>query len=193
MSYNSPFKNADSHVTRVANLTNEAITIDKGVAQATRDAAEFASKYSSDFRLVEDLKTSTQQFSDRWVGALQQTRDAASSISAWYQRFDQVFLALINDIGSQGDAEDVVSEFNSLKNEAYPTSKYHLDDAPGAKSAFNAIEQLVSTESDHVIQVLQGGGNWKDNVAKLNQPLPAVQNGVRQIRGALNTYATKLE
>ena len=63
------------------------------------------------------------------------SRDAASSVSAWLQRmsqsftivaarlmkgpfilagFDQVFLSMINDVQSQQDAKDVVVEFNAL-------------------------------------------------------------------------------
>lgn len=123
---------------------------------------------------------------------LQQTRDAASSISGWYQRFDQVFLSLVGDIASDGDARDVVTEFNSLINEDYPTVKYKLDDAPGVKNSFVELEQLVTTESNHVIQVLQSN-DWKAAVAKLNENLDAVKNGVQGIRKALNQYATKLE
>ncbi|KAF6748035.1 hypothetical protein DFP72DRAFT_917940 [Ephemerocybe angulata] len=192
MSYTSPLSSPDSYISRISSLSSEAIAIDKGVDRATRDATEFETKYISDFGLVTDLKTSTHLFSSRWVNVLQQTRDAASSISGWYQRFDQVFLDMINDIASDGDAKDVADEFRAWINEPYPSTTYNLNDVPGLKKSFNDIERLVTAESQNVIQILEGN-KWKAAVGKLNQDLPAIKNGIQRMRGALNQYATKLE
>ncbi|KAF5323047.1 hypothetical protein D9611_009338 [Ephemerocybe angulata] len=185
MTYNSPFLNPDTYIGRIASLSNEAITIDKGVAQATRDAAEFATKYSSDFSLVNELKTNSA------IAGLKCCSRPAT-LHRPFPAGTSVFLSLVGDIASDGDARDVVTEFNSLINEDYPTVKYKLDDAPGVKNSFVELEQLVTTESNHVIQVLQSN-DWKAAVAKLNENLDAVKNGVQGIRKALNQYATKLE
>ena len=64
MSYNSPLASPEQYVTRIGNLSSEAVTIDKGVANAKRDAADFASKYARDFSLVTDLKSKIEVFSD---------------------------------------------------------------------------------------------------------------------------------
>jgi hypothetical protein len=64
MSYNSPLASPGQYVTKINNLSNEAITIDKGVGNAKRDAADFASKYAGDFSLATDLKSKIEEFSD---------------------------------------------------------------------------------------------------------------------------------
>ncbi|EGN94757.1 hypothetical protein SERLA73DRAFT_187812 [Serpula lacrymans var. lacrymans S7.3] len=155
MSYTSPLVNPQPFITKIKGLSDEGITIDKGVDRGKRDAAEFASKYSANFQFVSELQTSTEQFSTRWVSTLQQTRDAASSISAWYQRFIEVFLSLIDMIGSEGDVKEVIAEFNDFLGETHPSTKYQLDTTPGVKNAFNEIEALACVESKHVIDVLQ--------------------------------------
>ncbi|EGO20235.1 hypothetical protein SERLADRAFT_477619 [Serpula lacrymans var. lacrymans S7.9] len=114
MSYTSPLVNPQPFITKIKGLSDEGITIDKGVDRGKRDAAEFASKYSANFQFVSELQTSTEQFSTRWVSTLQQTRDAASSISAWYQRFIEVFLSLIDMIGSEGDVKEVIAELKRI-------------------------------------------------------------------------------
>ena len=68
MPFNSPLASPDAFVTRIGSLSNEAIIIDKGIGNAKRDAANFASKYSADFSLVTDLKSQVEGFSD--VGPL---------------------------------------------------------------------------------------------------------------------------
>ena len=64
MPYDSPLASPGQYVTRIDDLSNEAVTIDKGVGNAKRDAADFASKYAGDFSLVTDLKSKIEEFSD---------------------------------------------------------------------------------------------------------------------------------
>ncbi|RXW12781.1 hypothetical protein EST38_g13073 [Candolleomyces aberdarensis] len=179
MSYTSPFLNYQPYVSGVNNLSAEGITIDEGVARAVRQAADFSNNYSVNWSLV-------------WTKALQQSRDAASSISGWYQRFNQVFLCMINDVESQQDAKDLSTEFKALLREEYPSKKYDLDLTPGPKKAFEEIEGLVTKESEHIVRVLGDEKDWHKSVTELKKNLPDIQKGVEQIRGALNNYATKL-
>ncbi|RXW16189.1 hypothetical protein EST38_g9664 [Candolleomyces aberdarensis] len=180
MSYNSPWIDPQQYISKVNNLSSEGIALDDGIARVVREAAYFSSKYSSNFSLVSELKV-LDEFSERWTKALYDSRDAASSVSGWLNRFDQVYLDMINIIGSQQDAKDVITEFNAFINEESPSGKYNLDGVPGPKDAFRTIEGLAIQESKHVISVLEGA-DW----AK------AVETGVRDVRNALNNYATKL-
>ncbi|EGN94762.1 hypothetical protein SERLA73DRAFT_162848 [Serpula lacrymans var. lacrymans S7.3] len=195
MSYISPIANPQPFVTKIRGLSDEANTIDSGVGRAKRDAAEFVSKYSADFQIVSELQASTEHFITRWVSTLQQTRDAASSISAWYQRFIEVFLSLIDMIGSEGDVKEVIAEFNNLLGETHPSTKYQLDTTPGVKNAFNEIEALVCVESKHIIDVLQSAkaSNFSKTVEGLKKEIAPVKLGAAHIRQALNNYATRLE
>ncbi|RXW19093.1 hypothetical protein EST38_g6750 [Candolleomyces aberdarensis] len=200
MSYTSPFLNYQPYVSGVNNLSAEGITIDEGVARAVRQAADFSNNYSVNWSLV-------------WTKALQQSRDAASSISGWYQRFNQVFLSMLNDVESEQDAKDLVTEFKALlrvrcfaflrqhclmsvflpaSQEVYPSKKYDLESTPGPKKAFEEIEGLVTKESEHIVRVLGDEKDWHKSITELKKNLLDIQKGVEQIRGALNNYATKL-
>lgn len=64
MPYTSPFLTPQPYITKVNSLSSEGITIDDGVARAVREAADFSTKYSSDFALVTDLKTALEQFNE---------------------------------------------------------------------------------------------------------------------------------
>ncbi|KAJ2925338.1 hypothetical protein H1R20_g11793, partial [Candolleomyces eurysporus] len=166
MSYTSPWVSPGQYISNVNNLSSEGITIDKGVDRVAREAKDFASKYSAHFSLVTQLATTTAQFNENWTRALQSSRDAASSLSGWLQR--KAFVA------------------------EHPSQKYQLNSTPGPKSAFEEIEGLADKESNHVVGSLQGN-DWRNGLKKLKENLPAVQRGVQQVRGALNSYATKLE
>ncbi|ELU36474.1 hypothetical protein AG1IA_09496 [Rhizoctonia solani AG-1 IA] len=98
MSYVSPFLNPGQYITNLNNLSSESIAIDEGVARAVREAREFSNKYSSNFSHAAQLKDTLEQFEPyvRITG------------------FDSVFLNLINDVGSQQDAQDVIAEFQSF-------------------------------------------------------------------------------
>ncbi|KAJ2913783.1 hypothetical protein MD484_g6625, partial [Candolleomyces efflorescens] len=195
MSYTSPFLTPQPYIKKVNTLSSEGITIDDGIAGAVREAADFSTKYGSDFALVNDLKTALDQFNDRWTKALLDSRDAASTVSAYLQRFDQVFLAMIDDISSSKDAQDVVTEFNAFVEEEYPSKKYSLESTPGPKAAFEEIEGLVrpvTQESNHVVSVLQTAPTWEKAVEELKQNLPQVQQGVGGVRSALVSYAVKI-
>ncbi|KAJ2925654.1 hypothetical protein H1R20_g11442, partial [Candolleomyces eurysporus] len=191
MSYVSPFIDPQQYISKVNSLSSEGITIDDGIARVVHEVADFSSKYSSNFSLVSELKVALDAFSDRWTKALYDSRDAASSVSGWLQRFDQVYLDMINIIGSQQDAKDVLTEFNAFINEESPSKRYNLEGVPGPKDAFETIEGLVIQEGKHVISVLDVA-DWGKAVEELKKDLPQVQTGVREIRTALNNYATKL-
>ncbi|RXW21454.1 hypothetical protein EST38_g4410 [Candolleomyces aberdarensis] len=192
MSYTSPWVNPGQYVSNVNSLSSEGITIDKGVDRAAREANDFASRYSARFSLVTQLAATTAQFKENWTKGLQSSRDAASSLSGWLQRFDQVFLSMINDVETEGDAHDLVKEFQSFLQAGHPSQKYQLSSTPGPKSSFEEIEGLADKESNYVVESLQGN-DWRNGLKKLKENLPAVQRGVQQVRGALNSYATKLE
>ncbi|CAE6482503.1 unnamed protein product [Rhizoctonia solani] len=192
MSYVSPFLNPGQYITNLNNLSSESIAIDEGVARAVREAREFSNKYSSNFSHAAQLKDTLEQFEPHWTKSLQDSRDCASSMSAWLRRFDSVFLNLINDVGSQQDAQDVIAEFQSFSSEERPTSKYQLGSTPGPKKAFEEIESLAERESKHVSDVLQDSNDWHKAIAELKKDLPNVQNGVKKIADALEKYATKL-
>ncbi|KAF8704723.1 hypothetical protein RHS03_06034, partial [Rhizoctonia solani] len=176
MSYVSPFLNPGQYITNLNNLSSESIAIDEGVARAVREAREFSNKYSSNFSHAAQLKDTLEQFEPyvRITG------------------FDSVFLNLINDVGSQQDAQDVIAEFQSFSSEERPTSKYQLGSTPGPKKAFEEIESLAERESKHVSDVLQDSNDWHKAIAELKEDLPNVQNGVKKIADALEKYATKL-
>ncbi|GAB1527222.1 hypothetical protein RhiTH_010397 [Rhizoctonia solani] len=192
MSYVSPFLNPGQYVTDLNNLSSESIAIDEAVARAIREARDFSNKYSSDFSHVTGLKDALEQFEPRWTKSLKDSKDAASSLTAWLKRFDKVFLSLINDVESQQDAKDVITEFQSFLSEEHPTGKYQLDGTPGPKKAFEEIEGLADKESKHVADALQDSNDWHKAIAELKQNLPRVQSGVRQIADASEKYATKL-
>ena len=59
----SPLVNPEPYITKVNNLSDEAITIDKGVDRAKRDAENFASNYAANFQILSELEVSTEQFS----------------------------------------------------------------------------------------------------------------------------------
>ncbi|RXW18667.1 hypothetical protein EST38_g7184 [Candolleomyces aberdarensis] len=174
MSYISPFTNPQQYISKVNKFSSEGITIDDGVARRVGEAADFASKYSSYFLLVSELKDLLEQFNGRWTKALLDSRDAALSISAWLQRFDQVFLSTINEVASQQDTKDFVAELNPLLNEEYPTKKQNLGGVPGPKNSFEEIEGLVTQESKHIIAALQAS-NWQQGIADLKEDLPQLE------------------
>ncbi|KAJ2913938.1 hypothetical protein MD484_g6476, partial [Candolleomyces efflorescens] len=192
MSYTSPFTNPAQYVSEVNKLSSEGISVDAWFARVIREAADLSGKYSSDFPLTLEVKAALDAFNPRWTKPLLDSRDAASSVSAWLQRFDQVYLAMIADIASQQDARDVVTEFKALQAEEYPSMKYDLEAVPGPKSAFEEIEGLVTQDSTNIISVLEDS-DWQKGVEELKKTLALVQNGVRQVRTALNNYAVKVE
>ncbi|CCM02049.1 uncharacterized protein FIBRA_04125 [Fibroporia radiculosa] len=212
MVHTSLLANPQRFIVKINGLSDEGITIDKGVARAKRDAADFADKYVTNFQLVSELQASLEQFSSRWVKTLQDTRDAASSISAWYLSFVEVFISMLEDVTTDGDVKDVIKEFNSLLDGELPSNKYPLDSTPGVKDAFNEIEALVGRavvfllstlrqpvqvigESTHIVDVLKEANaiNRKKVVEGLKKELVPVKTGAGEIRQALNKYATKLD
>ncbi|CCM00801.1 uncharacterized protein FIBRA_02843 [Fibroporia radiculosa] len=195
MAYTSPLANPQTFIAKVNALSNEGITIDKGVARAKRDAADFASKYAANFQLVVELQASADKFSASWVSALQQTRNAASSVSAWLQRFVDVFLSMLDLVTQESDINDVIIEFNNFLAEAHPSSKYQLDNMPGVKTAFSEIEALVPGEIHHVIDALAKAkaDDWSKIVEDLKKELAPVKVGTGNLRTALDSYATKLD
>ncbi|KAF8706177.1 hypothetical protein RHS03_05264, partial [Rhizoctonia solani] len=182
MSYVSPFLNPGQYVTNLNNLSSESIAIDEAVARAIREARDFSNKYSSDFSHVTGLKDALEQFEP-----IPKMLPHPSQPG-----FDKVFLSLINDVESQQDAKDVITEFQSFLSEEHPTGKYQLDGTPGPKKAFEEIEALADKESKHVADALQDSNDWHKAIAELKQNLPSVQSGVRQIADASEKYATKL-
>ncbi|KAJ2919079.1 hypothetical protein MD484_g1368, partial [Candolleomyces efflorescens] len=90
---------------------------------------------------------------------------------------------------SSHDPKDDIARFNE---EEHPSKKYHLDATPGPKKVFEQIEGLVTKEGEHVVQVLHDEKDWHKGIAELKRNLRNVQRGVQQIRGSLNSYATKL-
>ncbi|CCM02034.1 uncharacterized protein FIBRA_04110 [Fibroporia radiculosa] len=195
MSYISPLTNPRPFVAKIDNLSDEGITIDKGVARARRDAADFAGKYVANFQLVSELQASLEQFSSHWVKTLQDTRDAASSISAWYLSFVEVFISMIDDVTNDNDVKGLIAEFYSLLDGGLPSQRYQLDSTPGVKGAFNEIEALVIEESNHIVDVLKttNDSNRKKVIENLKKELVPVKAGAGEVRQALNKYAAKLE
>ena len=63
MAYNSPLARPEPYVNKVNELAVEAVTIDKGVDGARRDATEFATKYGADFNIVIELQECIDKFS----------------------------------------------------------------------------------------------------------------------------------
>ena len=63
MDFTSPLANPQPYITKVNDLSKESITIDEGVARATREAADFVSKFANNFKIVSDLQASTDKFS----------------------------------------------------------------------------------------------------------------------------------
>ncbi|KAJ2916561.1 hypothetical protein MD484_g3872, partial [Candolleomyces efflorescens] len=192
MAYTSPWLNPGPYSSTVDRLSAEAIAIDEGVYQTVLNAQNFSEKYSGDFSIVTQLKDETSQFNSKWSQELQTSRDAASALSGWLRSFSGVYLAMINDVVTENDAHDLVTEYNAFLKAPYPSAKYPLDDTPGPKKAFNEIEGLAVTEANHVITSVQGN-DWQNGLKDLKKDLPAAMQGVTQVRNALNSYATKLE
>ena len=63
MAYKSPLAHPEPYVARVNELAVEAVTIDKGVDAARRQAVEFATKYGADFTIVIELQECIDPFS----------------------------------------------------------------------------------------------------------------------------------
>ncbi|KAF6744265.1 hypothetical protein DFP72DRAFT_929593 [Ephemerocybe angulata] len=190
----SPIANPAPIVNTINGLSKESLSIDNGIATAKRDAAAFAENYGNHFQMVAELKDSTAQFSDRWVKVLLDSRDAASAIAVWYRRFSQVFLGMVSDIQTEGDRDDVVTEFKGFLEEGYPSAQFRLDSIAGLKQEFNNIEALVPQEIQKTMQVLQSatGPEWKQVIEKLQQDLVPVKAGSEQIERAFTGYASNL-
>ena len=63
MVFDSPLAHPERYVDKVNELAVEAVTIDKGVDSARRQATEFATKYGVDFNIVTELQECTDKFS----------------------------------------------------------------------------------------------------------------------------------
>ncbi|CAE6431807.1 unnamed protein product [Rhizoctonia solani] len=192
MSYVSPFLKPEQYITNVGKLSSDGIMIDEAVARAVREARDYSNKHSSDFSLVKQLKDDLDKFEPRWTESLQASRNGASGLSARLNRFDEVFLSMINDVSSQQDANDVIAEFKAFLSEDRPSRSPKLEWTPGPKKAFEEIEGLVDQESNHVIEVMEDSEDWNKAIDELKQKLPEVQKGVKQVRGALEKYAVEI-
>ncbi|KAJ2912245.1 hypothetical protein MD484_g8169, partial [Candolleomyces efflorescens] len=188
MPYVSPFIDPAQYISKVNKLSTEGITIDEWIGRIVREAADLS---ASDFTLVSEIKKSLDEYSATWTQPLLDSRDAASSLAGWLNRYEQVYLDMINMISTEQDAKDVVTEFNAYLDGQYPTKQYDLTAVPGPKGAFEEIEGFVTEDGQHIIAVLQGA-DWKQGVEELKKTLPQVQAGVKQVRGALADYATKI-
>ncbi|QRW17599.1 hypothetical protein RhiXN_02523 [Rhizoctonia solani] len=142
MSYVSPFLNPGQYVTDLNNLSSESIAIDEAVARAIH---------------------ALEQFEPRWTKSCKIPK-MLPSLTAWLKRFDKVFLSLINDVESQQDAKDVITEFQSFLSEEHPTGKYQLDGTPGPKKAFEEIEGLADKEQT-CADALQDSNDWHKAIA----------------------------
>lgn len=181
--------NTHSHVAKIARLSLEAVAIDQGVALSLRDGRIFVNRFNEDFRA---LPSSDIDFSKRWSQTLQHARDAASSLSAWFNRFDHIFLAMIDDMKSETDAQDLVAELQAFVSAAGPTTQYHIVDAPGVRKSFTELEHLVHLETHRLIQIVDSE-SWQSRIQTYKQEVPAIREGIQRIREALNKFATNLE
>ena len=62
MVYNSPLAHPEPYVAKVNELAVEAVTIDKGVDSAQREAAESVTKYGADFNIIIELQECIDKF-----------------------------------------------------------------------------------------------------------------------------------
>jgi hypothetical protein len=78
--------------------------------------------HGHDFPELASVKGQRDGSKARWVTALWPSRDVASEMSAVLQRYDQVFLAMIEDIKTDQDRQDVIKELINFSNESHLTA-----------------------------------------------------------------------
>ncbi|KAJ2914564.1 hypothetical protein MD484_g5834, partial [Candolleomyces efflorescens] len=140
-----------------------AVEIDQAFDRVSRGFKAMVDNHGSDFPEVAGYKNEWDAYQVRWVTNLWQSRDVASEMVAVLKRYDEVYLAMIDDIKTEGDLSDVVKEFTHFAAEEHLTSKTMANnfkvletDVVGFGNRFSAYLEAKKAELDQQAITLKG-------------------------------------
>jgi len=139
-----------------------AIEIDNSFDRVGRSFQDMVNKHGHDFPELAGFKREWDGYKDRWVTYLWSSRDVASEMSAVLQRYDQVFLQMIESIKTDQDRQDVIQELLSFSNESHQAAaqmsinfKNLSADVRGFGSRYATYLEQKSVELDREAKLLQ--------------------------------------
>ncbi|KAJ2918276.1 hypothetical protein MD484_g2100, partial [Candolleomyces efflorescens] len=97
--------------------------IDASFDRTTRKFSDLVKKYGKDYPGLKDYSNEWQGYNKRWVTNLLLSRDVASEQSGVLNRFENVFLEMIQTIKTEQDRLDAILELQSFVEEDHSSSQ----------------------------------------------------------------------
>ncbi|KAJ2914562.1 hypothetical protein MD484_g5813, partial [Candolleomyces efflorescens] len=97
--------------------------IDASFDQTTRKFSDIVKKYGKDFPELKGYSDEWQGYNKRWVANLLLSRDVASEQAGVLNRFDNVFLEIVQEIETDQDREDAIVELQNFVEEDHSSSQ----------------------------------------------------------------------
>ncbi|KAF6741630.1 hypothetical protein DFP72DRAFT_942488 [Ephemerocybe angulata] len=185
------------YVVKLGKLCDEGLAISKDIVESIHNQTEFdATKYSSaEFNIasiqLQAPSDDPRELFEVWSMMLEETRVAAGVAVQSYLMFGQR-LSPIFQLEEERAAKLLAEQFERFAAEhGSQMSGFRLDDAPGVKSIFTEIENILSEESSRISQALLRT-HWDIAVEELGKELPNIVVNLKQIASALKTYETNI-
>jgi len=106
----------------IEEVSVSAIEIDNSFDRVSRSFQDMINSHGRDFPELTTFKGQWDGYKARWVTHLWTSRDVASEMSAVLQRYDQVFLTMIDSIKTDQNRQDVIKELINFSNESHLTA-----------------------------------------------------------------------
>ncbi|TEB33804.1 hypothetical protein FA13DRAFT_1789631 [Coprinellus micaceus] len=112
-------KEYQANVEQVGVWANE---VDAAFGRVMRSMEDMVQRYGSQFPELAGFRDDWNGYNARWVSHLALSRDVASEDVTILRRFDQIFLAMVENIVTDQDREDAIIELQSFIDEDHSDS-----------------------------------------------------------------------
>lgn len=106
----------------VAQVATWAVQIDEAFDRVTRGLTALTAEFSGTFPKLVEFRDEWKDYNSRWVSHLALSRDVASEHASVLNRFDKVFLDMVEQIRTNQDRLDVIAELGQFANEDHDRS-----------------------------------------------------------------------
>ncbi|KAJ2918841.1 hypothetical protein MD484_g1628, partial [Candolleomyces efflorescens] len=97
--------------------------IDASFDRITRNLSDIVTKYGKDFPKLSEFSDEWTGYNKRWVADLLLSRNVASEQAGVLNRFDKVFLEIVQEIKTEQDRLDAITELQSFIDEDHTSSQ----------------------------------------------------------------------
>jgi len=180
---NDPNQQFQDNVKQVAVWANQ---VDASFNTVTRGFEDMVSRYGQQFPQLANYLNEWKGYQTRWNTYLRDSRDVASQHVAILRRFDQVFLAMVEQIQTNQDRLDVIAELQQFIDE---------DHSDSIRMSDNFL--TLRRDIDHFVQrfdqwIIDQGVVLENEAKELQRQIEGIQKEIEGLDKQINDASIAL-